>query len=253
LRILFEVLTNSNVVNSPLYARRLLYPAVVAWLFISALLLCVISIGPSSAIAQMQEIPTLPKQEAKSQSSSGSDNRSPTTTNTSNIPPPAVEITSLEDGQDLPVGELTIEGTSSDDEENNCQVYADINDITPMQNATAAGNIAEENDFSKWTFTYTQDYQLIKEGTNELTVKISCFDNSNPTPISKWHSVNITGVSTGTSTTTKGAAEPTLPPATYDTSILPEEGMISDTNEEEASENETVEDLSPGVPPTGQP
>jgi hypothetical protein len=68
LRILFEVLTNSNVVNSPLYARRLLYPAAVAWLIISALLLCVISIGPSSAIAQMQEIPTLPKQEAKSQS-----------------------------------------------------------------------------------------------------------------------------------------------------------------------------------------
>jgi hypothetical protein len=36
-------------------------------------------------------------------------------------------------------GELTIEGMSSDDAQSNCQVYADINDITPVQNATASG------------------------------------------------------------------------------------------------------------------
>ena len=231
--------TNSRLINS-----LLLYPAGVSGLFISALLLSQISIA-------QQEMPTLPTQEVEGQSSPTSDNQSSALTNASNAPTPAIEITSLEDGQDVPVGELTIEGTSSDDEENKCQVYADANDIGPMQNATAAGNIAEGNDFSKWTFTYTQGYQLIKEGVNELTAKISCFDSSNPTPISKWHSVNITGVSTDTSTTTEIAAEPTLPPVTDDTSTLSEEGVASDTNEEEAEEDESIGDLSPGVPPTG--
>ena len=64
--------------------------------------------------------------------------------------------------------------------------------------------------FSKWTFTYSQDYQLIKQGENELTAKISCFDNgdsdlnpfpapgaqtpSSSSPLSEWHTVNVTGV-----------------------------------------------------------
>jgi hypothetical protein len=105
---------------------------------------------------------------------------------------PSVEITSPQDDQQVPVGELTIEGTSSDSAESNCQVYADVNDITPMQNATASG-LGGANDYSNWTFAYTSDYQTITEGTNELTAKISCVDVG-PTPISKYNSVNITGL-----------------------------------------------------------
>ena len=105
---------------------------------------------------------------------------------------PSIEITSPQDGQRVPVGELTIEGTSSDNAESNCQIYADINDMTPMQNATASDQ-GGLNDYSNWTFTYTPEYQVITEGANELTAKISCFD-AGPTPVSKYNSVNITGL-----------------------------------------------------------
>lgn len=121
-----------------------------------------------------------------------------TTTNTTSsttTPSPTIEITSHEDGQEVPAGELTIEGISSDDGETNCQVYSDVNDIKPLQNVTATGP-GGANDYSNWTFTYTKDYHLITEGVNELTTKISCFDGSGPTPMSKWYSVNVTGVTT---------------------------------------------------------
>jgi hypothetical protein len=106
---------------------------------------------------------------------------------------PSIEITSPQDSQQVPIGELTIEGTSSDDAEGNCQVYADVNDMTPMQNATASGR-GGVNDYSNWTFTYTPEYQVITEGVNELTAKISCFDAADLVPVSKFNSVNITGL-----------------------------------------------------------
>lgn len=126
-------------------------------------------------------------------------------------PGPTIQITSHQDGQQVPPGELAIQGTSSDDEETDCQVYADVNDVTPMQNVTAAGDSGEDEDYSKWTFSYTQEYQLITQGENELTAKISCVNDGesdlNPfpagigagstppsSPLSEWHTVNVTGV-----------------------------------------------------------
>ena len=138
--------------------------------------------------------------------------QSATPTNT-NIPPPTIQITSHQDGSQVPVGELTIQGTSSDNQESNCQVYADVNDISPLQNATSAGT-AGGDDYSQWTFTYTQAYQLITQGVNELTAKISCFDNGGiaTIPVSEWHSVNVTGVASGATPIT--TATPTSPIAT---------------------------------------
>lgn len=167
-------------------------------------------ITPKIAFAQVLPVPSLPDG-----GSSTTDNQLPDTNSQSqlsqpatptsvNIPPPTIQITSHQDGSQVPVGELTIQGTSSDNQESNCQVYADVNDISPLQNATAAGGNGSD-DYSQWTFTYTENYQLIAQGGNELTAKISCFDNGGGAatmPLSEWHSVNVTGVAGGSSAPT---------------------------------------------------
>ena len=104
-----------------------------------------------------------------------------------------VKITSPATGQKVPVGELKVSGTSTDNSTTDCRVYVDLNDIKPMQNTTAVGP-AGQNDYSNWTFTYTNRYHLISEEVNELTSKLSCVNN--PANTTKYYSVNVTGVAT---------------------------------------------------------
>ena len=110
-----------------------------------------------------------------------------------------VKITYPEDGQMIPVGELTIYGTSTYNATiSDCTVYADWNDLQPMQKATPAGpNYSkfgrDDNDYSRWIFTYTDKYHVISEGTNELTAKLSC--DIGPFNSTKYDSVNVTGIS----------------------------------------------------------
>jgi hypothetical protein len=104
-----------------------------------------------------------------------------------------VKIVSPATGQKVPVGRLVVSGTSTDNATTDCQVYMDVNDIKPMQNTTAAG-VGGRNDYSNWTFIYTSKYHLISEGINELTSKLSCINN--PANITKYYSVNVTGVTT---------------------------------------------------------
>ncbi len=103
----------------------------------------------------------------------------------------AVKIDTPVDSTNLPAGDLTIYGTSSDDDTTNCQVYADWNDLKPMQNVTANGPKGI-SDFSKWSFTYSSNYHNIVEGQNELTSKITCYD-SGQNASSKSYSINVTG------------------------------------------------------------
>ena len=105
--------------------------------------------------------------------------------------PLGLKITSHEQGQEVPVGELTISGTSTDNATSDCIVYADVNDIKPFQNATATGP-GGANDYSNWTFTYTDNYQLITNGTIELTAKLSCV--SSHTNLTKLSSVIVVGI-----------------------------------------------------------
>jgi len=108
-----------------------------------------------------------------------------------------VKITSHTLWQKVPVGELTISGISTDNAANNCQVYVDVNDQKPFQNATATGP-SGANDYSTWTFTYTDKYYLIRDGLNDLTAKLSCNDddNNDAAKVTKYYSVNVVGVAT---------------------------------------------------------
>jgi len=108
-----------------------------------------------------------------------------------------VKITSHSLWQKVPVGELTISGTSTDDAITDCQVYVDVNDQKPFQNATATGP-GGANDYSTWTFTYTDKYYLIQDGLNDLTAKLSCIDvnYNDAAKVTKYYSVNVVGVVT---------------------------------------------------------
>jgi hypothetical protein len=102
----------------------------------------------------------------------------------------SIKITSHVTGQQVPVGELTISGTSTDNNTTDCTVYADWNDQKPFQKALATGP-GGVNDYSTWTFTYAHNYHLITNGTNNLTSKLSCL--SNPMNLTKWNSIDVIG------------------------------------------------------------
>jgi hypothetical protein len=118
------------------------------------------SIIPKTALAQVPPAPVLPNggdlttDNQLPDTNTQSQPPQPATPAAASIPPPSIQITSHQDGSQVPVGELTIQGTSSDNQESNRQVYADVNDIAPLQNATAAG-VNGGDDYSQWSFTYT--------------------------------------------------------------------------------------------------
>ena len=102
----------------------------------------------------------------------------------------SVKITSPVDGKNIPSGELTISGISSDTQDKNCIVFVDWNDMKPFQKVRAAGP-GGIDDFSEWIFTFDSRYHEIVTGNNELTAKITCLDGDKP--LTKWNSINLTG------------------------------------------------------------
>ena len=131
-------------------------------------------------------------------------------TNTASLP--GVKISSPAKGQQVPIGTLTISGTSTDDPVHNCQVSVLLNGIKPYQrtNATgqSSGEVSRANDYSTWKYTFTPGYAVIKEGINKITSKISCSPVNTLTSLSKWYSVNVTGV---VNTKIQQVVQPSLP------------------------------------------
>ena len=115
-------------------------------------------------------------------------------TSTKNVPPSVgVKILSPASGKEVPVGNLTIFGVSTDNEKSDCTVLVDWNNEKPFQKAKAAGPYGED-DYSSWTFTYSSSYHSIENGLNDLTSKLECLENSKVS--TKWHTINVTGVVT---------------------------------------------------------
>ncbi|HZD83130.1 MAG TPA: hypothetical protein VE076_09655 [Nitrososphaeraceae archaeon] len=115
-----------------------------------------------------------------------------------------LKIISPTHNQTVPVGSgFKILGSSIATDVQNCYVSIIVNNIKPYQNATASGPIGI-NDYSKWNFTLLPDkYNPIKEGQNKITSKLSCLNGNNntnsnsitnSTNLTKWYSVNVTGV-----------------------------------------------------------
>jgi hypothetical protein len=94
-------------------------------------------------------------------------------------------------GQRVPIGQLVIIGTSTDNGTSDCHVYVDWNDIKPFQNVLAAGPYRPD-DYSTWTFSYTEHYHLIEDGANELTAKLFCL--AKPMNFTKYYTINVTGI-----------------------------------------------------------
>src|SRR5437867_3528134 len=107
----------------------------------------------------------------------------------------SIKIESPLSNQQVPVGELTISGTSSDNSSSQCQVYLDWNNLKPYQLATPTGSNGSA-DFSKWSFTYSSKYHLIQTGLNDLTSKITCLVLPAGPTVTKWYSINVTGTTT---------------------------------------------------------
>ena len=107
-----------------------------------------------------------------------------------------VKILSPGSGKQIPVGNLTIFGISTDNEKSDCTVSVDWNNQKPFQKAKATGPYGED-DYSSWTYTYSTSYHTIEKGLNDLTSKLECLENSKVT--TKWHSINVSGVITNDS------------------------------------------------------
>jgi hypothetical protein len=170
-----------------------------------------------------------------------------------------VKITSPTKGQQVPVGQLTISGISTDNATTDCTVYTDWNDQKPFQKAVATGT-GGVNDYSMWNYTYTDNYHLITNGTNNLTSKISCINNIDGTAnLTTNYSVNITGIMESSQRPTSSSAavevqQNNLSSGSTSSSSLPPVNGDNDTTKSSTTTTTTTGSESvPSVPITPSP
>jgi len=111
--------------------------------------------------------------------------------------PLVVKITDPIKGQQIAVGKhLTLSGIAKYNLTANCQVSVIVDSMRPYQKTIPIGQIGVSN-YSQWKYALSPTYAgSIKEGINKITAKLLC--NSNPTTLTKFYSINVTGVN-GTS------------------------------------------------------
>ena len=135
-----------------------------------------------------------------------------------------VKITSPATGQEVPVinnssnnNNLPISGTSTDDALTDCQVSVIVNNVKPYQ-PTVANSSGGKDDYSRWNFLLNSSYASINEGpNNKITAKILC-----PPNLTKWYSVNITGVAP--------PPPPPPPPPSSDGFTVPLQQLVQDSS-----------------------
>jgi len=121
----------------------------------------------------------------------------------------ALKIVSPVKGQHIPTGtNLTVTGTSSDNSSTNCQVSLLLNDLKPYQKTTPTGKSSSGgDDYSSWRYVLNNStYGSIKQGINKITSKMTCVNTNQPSVadpgVSKWYSINVTGVPAKTAQST---------------------------------------------------
>jgi hypothetical protein len=121
----------------------------------------------------------------------------------------ALKIVSPVKGQHIPTGtNLTVTGTSSDNSSTNCQVSLLLNDLKPYQKTTPTGKGSSGGeDYSSWRYVLNNStYGSIKQGINKITSKMTCVNTDQPSVtnpgVSKWYSINVTGVPAKTALST---------------------------------------------------
>jgi hypothetical protein len=152
-----------------------------------------------------------------------------------------VKITSPTKGQQVASGQyLAISGTSTDNSTSDCKVSVIINGIRPYQPAVANGT-GGVNDYSTWNFILNSSYTTIKEGpNNKITSKLECTPN-----LTKWYSVNVTGIATTTESTEIGEEEQEMPSSAATTTSSNDKALLIsldiDKNPIALGENQTIE------------
>ena len=91
----------------------------------------------------------------------------------------------------VPLGELPVFGSSSDNGSANCEVYLDWNNDNIFHLARAAGP-GGYSDFSAWIYVYNEKNHLIVNGTNDLTAKMLCSVDNNFN-LTRYNSIKIIG------------------------------------------------------------
>lgn len=156
-----------------------------------------------------------------------------------------VNITSPERGKTIPVGSsLTVSGKSTDDPfDENCEVSVIVNNVRPYQPGTANGSTGQAIDYSRWFFILSNNYTSIKEGVNEITSRLTCLPSTTTgSNLTKWYSVNVTGVIVGQNATTTTPTTTTLPPTfTPSPDRLPTEDLLIPESMQGGNEPDIIE------------